>query len=84
MNNPAGNSRLAIYRPWRTRNLRPVSESVLLPGRRDGDDPRFLERAGIMSSDIALIDLQLDVQDLIKQGQTDDQIRQILVVYSLA
>ncbi len=78
VNDPVGNSRLALYRPWRTRNRRPVSESVLLPGRRDGDDPRFLERAGIMSSDIGLIELQLDVQDLIKRGQTDDQIRQAL------
>ena len=78
VNDPAGKSRLALYRPWRTRNLRPVSESVLLPGRRDGDDPRFLGRAGITPSDIAVIDLRLDVQDLIKRGQTDDQIRQVL------
>ena len=78
VNDPNGNSRLARYRPWRKRNRRPVSESVLLPGRRDGDDPRFLERAGITPSDIGLIELQLDVQDLIKRGQTDDQIRQTL------
>ena len=51
---------------------------MLLPGRRDGDDPRFLENAGITPSDIGLIELQVDVQDLIKRGQTDDQIRQAL------
>lgn len=78
VNNPVGNSRLALYRPWRTRNRRPVSESVLLPGRRDGDAPRFLESAGITPSNIGLIELQIDVQDLIERGQTDDQIRQTL------
>lgn len=78
VNDPNGNSRLARYRPWRTRNRRPVSESVLLPGRRDGDNPRFLENAGITRSNIGLVDLQLDVQDLIERGQTDDQIRQTL------
>lgn len=78
LNDPVGNSRLALYRPWRTRNRRPVSESVLFPGRSDGDDPRFLESAGITPSDIGLVELQLDVQDLIKRGQTDDQIRQTL------
>lgn len=78
LNDPVGNSRLALYRPWRTKNRRPVSESVLLPGRRDGDAPRFLERAGITPSDIGLVELQLDVQDLIRRGQTDDQIRQAL------
>ena len=78
VNDPVGNSRLALYRPWRTRNRRPVSESVLLPGRRDRDAPRFLESAGITRSNIGLVDLQLDVQDLIKRGQTDDQIRQTL------
>ena len=78
LNDPVGRSRLALYRPWRTRNRRPVSESVLLPGRRDRDAPRFLESAGITRSEIGLVDLQLDVQDLIKQGQTDDQIRQTL------
>ena len=78
LNDPVGNSRLALYRPWRTRNRRPVSESVLFPGRSDGDDPRFLESAVITPSDIGLVELQLDVQDLIKRGQTDDQIRQTL------
>ena len=78
LNDPNGNSRLARYRPWRTKNRRPVSESVLLPGRRDGDNPRFLENTGITRSNIGLVDLQLDVQDLIERGQTDDQIRQTL------
>ena len=78
LNDPVGRSRLALYRPWRTRNRRPVSESVLLPGRRHGENPRFLESAGITPSDIGLVELQLDVQDLIKRGQTDDQIRQTL------
>jgi hypothetical protein len=78
VNDPVGNSRLACYRPWRTRNLRPVAETVLLPGRRDADHPKFLEAAGITQSDLSLVDLQIDVQTLIKRGDSDDQIRQEL------
>jgi len=78
LNDPNGNSRLARYRPWRTRNLRPVAESVLLPGRREADDPRFLEGAGITASDLGLVELQLDVQALIERGDSDDRIQQEL------
>lgn len=78
VNDPHGHSRLALYRPWRTRSQRPVAESVLLPGRRDGDHPRFLEEIRITPSDIGLIEMQLDVQHLIEKGETDDQIQKTL------
>jgi len=76
--NPDGDSQLACYRPWRTRNLRPVAESVLLPGRSEADSPQFLAGAGIAASDIGLVELQLEVQTLIERGDSDEQIRQEL------
>jgi hypothetical protein len=79
--NPDGDSRLACYRPWRTRNLRPVAEGVLLPGRSEADSPQFLAGAGIAASDIGLVELQLDVQTLIERGDSDEQIRQELDHY---
>lgn len=75
MSAPGGGSRLARYRPWRTRNLRPVAEGVLLPGRREADNPRFLEGAGITASEIGLVELQIDVQTLIARGDSNDQIQ---------
>jgi hypothetical protein len=78
LNDPDGTCRLSRYRPWRSRNLRPVAESVLLPGRREGDDPKFLACAGITPSDVGLIELQIDVQTLIERGDADNQIQQNL------
>jgi len=78
MSDPNGSSRLTRYRPWRTRSLRPVAESVLLPGRREADNPQFLAGAGITVSDLAQVELQLDVQTLIERGDSDDRIRQEL------
>ncbi len=67
-------ARLTQQRPWRSRNLRPVAESVLLPGRRDADSVGFLESAGISTTDIGLIELQIDIQTLIERGDSDAQI----------
>ncbi len=67
-------SRLAMRRPWRSRNLRPVAESVLLPGRREPDDQQFLAGVGITGSDLSVIELQLDIQSLLERGYSDEQI----------
>lgn len=71
--NPDGDSRVARYRPWRTRNLRAVAESVLLPGRSEGDNPQFLAGAGITESDLGYVELQLDVQTLIERGDSNEK-----------
>jgi hypothetical protein len=65
---------LVLRRPWRSPNLRPVAESVLLPGRKESDRPEFLAAAGITPSDLALADLAMDITTLLAQGRTDDQI----------
>jgi hypothetical protein len=65
---------LAMRRPWRSPNLRPVTETVLLPGRREFERPEFLQIAGVTSSAIASIDLAMDIQTLIAQDRTDDEI----------
>ena len=69
-----GSTELVQRRPWRSPNLRPVSESVLLPGRKEWDRYEFLEVAGVTASDIALVDLSMDIATLLDLGRTDDQI----------
>lgn len=68
-------SRLGSRRPWRSRNLRPVAESVLLPGRREPDNPQFLAGVGITDSDLSVLELQLDIQTLVARGYSDEQIQ---------
>jgi hypothetical protein len=67
-------ARLTQHRPWRSRNLRPVAESVLLPGRHEANSVDHLESAGISTTDLDLIELQIDIQTLIERGDSDVQI----------
>ena len=61
-------------RPWRSPNLRPVMESVLLPGRKEFEQPEFLIAIGITPSDTALADLGMDIDTLLDRGSSDDEI----------
>ncbi len=70
----AGAIGLVLRRPWRSPNLRPVSEGVLLPGRKECDRPEFLEAAGVTLLDITLVDLGMDIITLLDKGRADDQI----------
>jgi hypothetical protein len=65
---------LLLRRPWRSPHPRPVTESVLLPGRSDREGPRFLEAAAVTESDIAMVDLALDIQTLLARGRSDAEI----------
>jgi hypothetical protein len=65
---------LLCRRPWRSPNRRPVTESVLLPGRTEPESAAFLTAAAVTESDIASVDLALDIQSLLKAGRNDDEI----------
>lgn len=65
---------LLLRRPWRSPNLRPVSETVLLAGRTEPESAAFLNVAGVTQSEIASIDLALDIQSLLTSGRTDEEI----------
>jgi hypothetical protein len=65
---------LLLRRPWRSPNTRPVTEAVLLPGRKDFDRSDFLAATGVTESQIALTDLALDVQTLMDCHLSDDAI----------
>lgn len=69
---------LILRRPWRSPNPRPVTESVLLPGRKDFESPGFLAAASVTDSNIALVDLALDVETLIARGLSNAEIFQSL------
>jgi len=73
-------ARLSRRRPWRSPQPRPIAQSVLLPGRRDFDSPVFLEAARVTSPEIDLIDLSLDIDNLLTQGLSDDQILERLEI----
>jgi hypothetical protein len=76
------NMGLIRRRPWRSPNLRPVTESVLLPGRREHERPEFLEVAGVTPSDIAVVDLSLDIETLLDLGRSDSEIIEELELQS--
>ncbi|HEV3342105.1 MAG TPA: hypothetical protein VG125_17190 [Pirellulales bacterium] len=61
-------------RPWRSPNLRPVTESVLLPGRTETESADFLAAAAVTESEIDLVDVSLDIQTLLHRGRTDEEI----------
>lgn len=65
---------LLLRRPWRSPNLRPVTEAVLLPGRAEPESAGFLTAAAVTESEIASVDLALDIETLLKAGRTDEQI----------
>lgn len=65
---------LLSRRPWRSPNLRPVAEGILVPHQADEESPRFLEVAGIADSQIALVDLALDIESLLAQGLSEQAI----------
>jgi hypothetical protein len=69
-----GGAGLMMRRPWQSPNARPVTEAVLLPGRREFESPQFLEAAGITESDIAQVDLVMDIDTLLERGKSDDEI----------
>ena len=63
---------LTMRRPWRSPNPRPVTEAVLLPGRKERESPEYLAAIGITASDIAQVDLLMDIETLIDRGMKDD------------
>jgi hypothetical protein len=65
---------LTLRRPWRSPNLRPVTESVLLSGRDEHERPDFLAAARITPSDVAMVDLVLDIETLLERGRSDAEI----------
>jgi hypothetical protein len=66
--------RRTLSRPWRDKQSRPVPESVLQP-RHDGEKcVGLLNLAGVDSGEIAYVDLVLDVQTLIDQGRSNEEI----------
>ena len=65
---------LLLRRPWSSPNLRPVTEAVLLPGRTEPESAEYLAAAAVTESDIALVDLSLDIQTLLESSRTDEQI----------
>lgn len=71
--NQAGGG-LIMRRPWRSPRPRPVPESVLLPGRKEFDPPEFLAAAAVAESDIASVELALDIDTLLAKGFNDDAI----------
>lgn len=73
---------LARHRPWRSPSPRPVSESVLLPGRKDLDQPKFLEAAGVTEDQMDVIDQAMDIQTLLAAGKSDEEICQTLELTS--
>jgi|GEM_PF-1509322 len=76
--------RLLLRRPWRSPNLRPVTESVLLPGRKEYENRAFLEGAGVSQSDIAVVDLSVDIDTLLDRGRSNSEIIEELELQSLA
>ena len=69
-----GSLGLTLRRPLKSPRPRPVSESVLLPGRKDPDEEDFLAQARIAPSEITLKELSLDIDSLLERGFTDEQI----------
>lgn len=65
---------LARHRPWKSPSPRPVSKSVLLPGRKEFESSEFLKAAGVTSSQFLLADLAMDIENLLTRGLSDDAI----------
>ena len=65
---------LGLRRPWRSPNLRPVTEAVLLPGRNEPESPEFIAASQVSASEFDLVDLSLDIETLIGRGRTDAEI----------
>jgi hypothetical protein len=65
---------LTMRRPSVSPNLRPVTESVLLPGRTEFEGTPFLQGAGVTQSDVEVVDLSLDIQTLLVRGLNDGAI----------
>jgi orotate phosphoribosyltransferase-like protein len=45
-----------------------------LPGRKEFERQEFLSAAGITPSEIASVDLAMDIQTLIEKGRSDEEI----------
>lgn len=71
-------SGLTRKRPWRSPSPRPVTETVLLPGRTEMERSEYLAAAGFTEFDFISVDLALDINTLIAKGLTDDQIFETL------
>ncbi len=63
-----------MRRPWRSPQPRPVTESVLLPGRTEFEKSEFIAAAGVTPSETSLVDLSLDIATLLERGRTDAEI----------
>jgi hypothetical protein len=75
---PAELPKRALLRPWRSRQARPVPESVLQPPHPEGDSNGILNVAGISENEIAYVDFVLDIKALLAQGKSNAAIRQEL------
>jgi hypothetical protein len=72
--NPEALPKLAGRRPWRDRQPRLVLESVVQPPGQGKDAPSILNTVGVSPAETGLVDLVLDIQDLLAQGKTNEEI----------
>ena len=63
-----------LTRRWRTPSPNPVSESRVQPSEGNGTVKRLLDTVGISQSEIAMVDLELDLRSLIDEGRTNEEI----------
>jgi hypothetical protein len=75
---PAALPKLAGRRPSRQRQPRAVPETVVQPAGQASAAPSLLNTASISQGETALVDLVLDIQDLLAQGRSNDEIVTLL------
>jgi hypothetical protein len=66
--------RQTLRRPWHSPQRHPVTETVLQAPSTGGGATGVLNSLGITNSEIACVDLVLDIQGLLAQGKSNQEI----------
>jgi hypothetical protein len=71
---PDKRAKRASRRPWRSRQARPVAESVLRPPEYDKGVNPILNTAGASSDEVECAELLMDIRGLIQLGRSNSEI----------